>query len=97
MSFANKYFSRYKTYPKIFENNPCPQTGIIVIIPCYDDEFIFETLKSLEKAQKPICKIEIIVIVNSGEKTPKHIVQKRSQSSKCPIRATSKDGGMVQI
>jgi hypothetical protein len=47
MSFANKYFSRYKTYPKIFENNPCPQTGIIVIIPCYDDEFIFETLKSL--------------------------------------------------
>ena len=79
MSFANKYFSRYKTYPKIFENNPCPQTGIIVIIPCYDDEFIFETLKSLEKAQKPICKIEIIVIVNSGEKTPKHIVQKNKE------------------
>lgn len=79
MSFASKYFSRYKTYPQIFKNNPCPKTGIILIIPCYDDEFIFKTLNSLEKTKKPNCKIEIIVIINSGEKTPKQIIEKNQQ------------------
>jgi hypothetical protein len=70
MSFADNYFSRFKSLPKIFNNNPCPDTGIIVVIPCFDDEFIFQTLESLDNANPPKYKAEVIVILNSGENSP---------------------------
>jgi len=75
MSFADIYFSRFKALPKIFQHDPCPDTGIIVVIPCLDDDFIFRTLESLEKAVQPKCKTEVIVIVNSGENTPQNAIE----------------------
>jgi len=74
MAFADNYFGRFKSGPKIFNIDPCPKTGIIVVIPCYNDSFIFETLKSLDTATPNFAKTEVIVIVNSGEKTSSEIV-----------------------
>ncbi|HNQ67406.1 MAG TPA: hypothetical protein PKN32_03435 [Bacteroidales bacterium] len=75
MSFADNYFSRFKSLPKIFNNNPCPDTGIIVVIPCFDDEFIFQTLESLDNANPPNYKTEVIIIVNSGENSSQQSVE----------------------
>ncbi len=74
MSFAQNYFGRFKTGDKIFNTDPCSNTGIIVVIPCYNDSFIFETLNSLNEAKPASVKTEVIVIVNSGENTPEEIV-----------------------
>jgi hypothetical protein len=74
MTFAKNYFGRFKSGPKIFNIDPCPKTGIIVVIPCYNDIFIFETLKSLDSATPAEVKVEVIVIVNSGENTGDEIV-----------------------
>ncbi|HOZ30790.1 MAG TPA: glycosyltransferase family A protein [Bacteroidales bacterium] len=67
MSFADNYFCRFNSLPKIFIDNPYKETGIIVVIPCYDDEYVFRTLESLDNAKPPKCKTEIIIIINSGE------------------------------
>ena len=75
MSFATQYFTRFKCKSKIFSNNPCRDTGIIVVIPCYDDSFIFQTLASLETAINPIAKLELIVVVNSSATTPNSIIE----------------------
>ncbi|MDL2262155.1 glycosyltransferase [Bacteroidales bacterium OttesenSCG-928-I21] len=67
------------------ENNPntkapSPQRkdsgGFFVVIPCYDDEFIFNTLQSLEETRETESEVEVIVVVNSSENTPFHIVEK---------------------
>lgn len=76
MNFAASYFSRYKLLPPFHFDEPDNNTDIIVIIPCYDDESVFETLDSLEKANPIQSKIEVIVVVNSGERTPVEIVEK---------------------
>jgi len=70
------YFSRYKTLPQFFEEKPNENVGIIVVIPCYDDDFIFQTLESLNVAEKPDCDVEVIVVVNSAENTDISIVNK---------------------
>ena len=70
-----KYFSRYKTYPKIFNEEVNTKTDAIVVIPCYDDDFIFNTLNSLNNAITENYIIEVIVIVNSGENTNSRIKQ----------------------
>lgn len=80
MGFADNYFVRYKSRSEIFSDNPCSNTGIIVVIPCYDEDFIFDTLNSLESAKMPECSIEVIVIVNSNENTPDKIITKNRET-----------------
>ncbi|MDD3741231.1 MAG: hypothetical protein PHH30_08315, partial [Bacteroidales bacterium] len=75
MSFADNYFCRFNSSPKIFINNPCKKTGIIVVIPCFDDDFIFQTLDSLDSAQSPKCKTEILIIINSGENSSQQSIE----------------------
>ena len=79
MNFASTYFSRYKLLPSFYPDQPDEGLEIVVVIPCYDDEFIFETLRSLDKADPIRSKYEIIVVVNSGEQTPVGIVEKNRQ------------------
>jgi hypothetical protein len=74
MNFAIHYFTRYKVLPPFFRDTPDEGLGIAVIIPCYDETFIFNTLDSLEKAETVNTKIEVIVNVNSGENTPSEII-----------------------
>lgn len=76
MQFATSYFNRYKSLPAFYPEPPDENVEILLFIPCYDDEFIFETLDSLNKANPIESKLEVIVIVNSGEKTPSAIVEK---------------------
>ena len=67
MNFAEPYFSRYKLLPPFILEKPKDDLNIVVVIPCYDDEFIFETLRSLDNANPIRSGIEVIVVVNSGE------------------------------
>ena len=76
MNFAESYYKRYSVAPKIFNGNPRSDTGIIVVIPCYDDEFVFTTLQSLDSANCPPCSVEVIVVVNSAEDTEVAVVEK---------------------
>ena len=79
MNFADYYFSRYNAQPTLFENTPKSNVGIIVVIPCYDDFFVFDTLQSLEKTNPTETDVEVIIVVNSGINTPTNIVQKNNE------------------
>lgn len=76
MNVAGNFFSRYKNIPKIFDNPCSPKTGIVVVIPCYNDPHIFNTLESLEsnKISYPEINIEVIVVVNSSIDTGSEIL-----------------------
>ncbi|MDR0794682.1 MAG: hypothetical protein LBE79_01300 [Tannerella sp.] len=76
MSFATSYFARYKSLPPFFTAQPDKDLIIVVMIPCYDDISIFETLRSLEDAIPVRSGIEVIVVVNSGETTPAATVER---------------------
>ena len=78
MNFATSYFIRYKSLPSFFAEREPPDKdlNIIVIIPCYDDECVFETLHSLDNASTVQSKVEVIVVVNSGERTPAEVVER---------------------
>ncbi|MDR0829251.1 MAG: hypothetical protein LBN95_03955 [Prevotellaceae bacterium] len=72
----NSYFERFKTYPPFFDKKISENCGIIITIPCFDDEDLFLTLNSLQNAQRPKCAVEVIVAVNSAENTPENIILK---------------------
>ena len=75
MDFSTHYFLRYNAQPILFDTPPCENVGMIVVIPCYDDELIFNTLQSLEGAKQGESDVEVIVIVNSGINAPVSVVE----------------------
>jgi hypothetical protein len=76
MKFSDNYFLRYKNNPRIFEDTPKANLEAVVVIPCYDDSFVFNTLNSIEKAlTNSSNSIEVIVIVNSGENAGSEIIE----------------------
>ncbi len=75
MNFASLYFDKYIHYPAFYPGTPHPDTDIIVVIPCYNDEHIFQTLNSLTAAFPTKHHIEIIIVVNDSAETPEDIIK----------------------
>ncbi|MDL2261917.1 glycosyltransferase family 2 protein [Bacteroidales bacterium OttesenSCG-928-I21] len=75
MTFADKYFSRYQSYPQLFDDFAAANLDAIVVIPCYDDIHIFKTLASLRDSIKEGINVEVIVIINSGMQTSAIIIE----------------------
>jgi hypothetical protein len=65
--FAQNYFDRFQSRPiRIFEKSN-KNTGIIVVIPCFSEPEILDSLKSLADCEISDKSVEIITIINFPE------------------------------
>lgn len=78
MSFATTYFSRRKIFSSHLSERINKNTGFIVVIPCYNEPNITNTLNSLADANPPSCNVEIIVVVNSPEGENRAILEQNA-------------------
>ena len=79
--FATKYFERYKTEPKMVSTPPPDNLQIVVVIPCFDEPNIIDTLHSLDTAKSLfIGGVEVIVVVNSAENSSKESINRNKQT-----------------
>ena len=62
-----RYFDRYCEYPILIDASIAPNTGIVVVIPCFNEPALLESLKALEACHKTQYPIEVIVIINASE------------------------------
>jgi hypothetical protein len=65
MGFATSWLDKRALFPEFINEPPDNQTGIIVVIPAYDEPGITDLLNSLVNCNAPECKVEVIVIVNA--------------------------------
>ncbi len=65
MGFASAYLSERSLYPELIKEAPDENTGIIVVVPAYDEPGIGRLLDSLAQCTPPECKVEVIVVVNA--------------------------------
>ncbi|MCX6333434.1 MAG: glycosyltransferase family 2 protein [Bacteroidia bacterium] len=65
MAFATEWLDRRALFPELISEQPDPQTGIIVVVPAYDEPEITVLLDSLSSCNNPDCRVEIIIIVNA--------------------------------
>jgi hypothetical protein len=74
MGFASTYLEDRALFPEIIKEAPDDNTGIIVVVPAYDEPSIADMLDSLASCREVPCKTEVIVIVNAPENaTPESI------------------------
>jgi hypothetical protein len=72
MAFAEQWLLKRALFPPIVPEPPDPDTGIIIVVPAYDEPAIKTLLDSLAACEEPGCKVELIIIINAphdaGEK-----------------------------
>ena len=67
MTFASHYIERHSIFDPQIEKPPSNELGIVVVIPCFNEPNIIETLDCLRSCDSPHCDVEVIVMINSGE------------------------------
>jgi hypothetical protein len=65
MGFASIWLEERALFPEIFKEAPDKDTGIIVVIPAYNEPEIYKLLDSLALCKEPECKVELIIVVNA--------------------------------
>lgn len=65
MGFASTYLSERALFPEIIKEAPDKRTGIIVVIPSYNEPNVRKLLDSLIQCREPECKVEVIIVVNA--------------------------------
>ncbi len=65
MGFASAYLESGALFPVFIDQEPEPDTGLIVVIPAYDEPEIDACLSSLAGCRKPEAGVEVIIVVNA--------------------------------
>ena len=70
MGFASTYLEERALFPQYIIEAPDKDTGIIVVIPAYNEPGINKLLDSLARCTEPECRIEVIVVINAPDDAP---------------------------
>ena len=65
MGFASAYLDDRALYPELIKEAPDKDTGIIVVVPSYDEPGIAKLLDSLVLCNSIPCKVEVLIVVNA--------------------------------
>ena len=81
MGFADEYLNKLNNYDlEAGKDKPTENVRFIMVIPCYNEPFLLETLNSLYACKKPAGTIEILVIINEPEGVDNRVHQQNLQT-----------------
>lgn len=81
MKSALQIYLSYRKYtPVALQTSVSKQLGMIVVIPCYNEPDLLATLQSLYEAERPVCHVEVLVVVNSAEDTSLSILDQNRKT-----------------
>jgi glycosyltransferase involved in cell wall biosynthesis len=64
--FADKYLQK-QSRTTLIPNSPNSEMGISIVIPCFREPEILETLNSLQQCNLPSQQVEVIILINHSE------------------------------
>ncbi len=70
MGFASSYLRKHAYFDPFVPGVPVDGTGIIVVIPCYNEPDAISAVNSLAGAFHPSFPVEVIMVVNAPENAP---------------------------
>lgn len=75
----NKYLQKHALYPTQINQETHENLGIIIVIPCYNEESLIPVFESLKACSQPEKEWEVIAVVNSSENADDQILTKNEQ------------------
>jgi glycosyltransferase involved in cell wall biosynthesis len=75
------YLRKNRLYPPFIRQAPKPDTGLIVVIPSYNEPFLIKSLQALLDCNKPIQPVEVIVVINAPENASSEVLQNANRTA----------------
>lgn len=76
----NYYLERFSVRPCLIIDRAVADLGIVVVIPCHNEQSLLASLQSLYRCDRPIGSVEIIVVVNASESASEAILKQNEQT-----------------
>lgn len=80
MSFADRYIFRNINYPAFIPAPPSADLGLVIVIPCFDEPDVLQTIESINKCRTPQADVEVFVVVNQSEVSPQTTIEQNSKT-----------------
>ncbi len=80
MGFASAYLEERALFPQKIEEAPDKETGIIVVVPAYNEPGIYNLLDSLANCEEPECKVEVIIVINAPADAPLESIENNTET-----------------
>jgi hypothetical protein len=78
----NYYLNRYAFREKIIQDEVSPHVGIVLVIPCHNEPDLVNSLQSIYNCDKPICEVEVVVVINASERAEEAVLTQNAKSFK---------------
>ena len=75
MDFIEVYLTKHNFRPSI-EKDPNPRLSICVVIPCFNESGLIESLQSIWNCTRPEMAVEVIIVINSPENCSANILER---------------------
>ncbi len=69
-------------YLPLFREEISRDTGIIVVIPAYDEPDLLETIDSLSSCKRPDCGVEVLVLINAPSNASEQQIENNGRAEK---------------
>lgn len=76
------YLNRFSGPNKKIKYSVNKNTGIIVVIPCYNEPNLIKSLQSLNNCKPAGCHVEVITVINASENSPQEIIEQNINTLK---------------
>ena len=67
MGFASEWLKTGTVFPEFIKEAPDNNTGIIIVVPAFDETGIIKLLDSLSVCKEPHCRAEVIIHINAPQ------------------------------
>ena len=74
------YLTRYGYPHQLIEQSPIGDVGIIIVIPCFNEPELIQSLESLAQCELPPIGAEVLVIINHA-KDESEMIKEHNQNS----------------
>ncbi len=65
MGFASAWLNKNALFPEFIKEAPDNQTGIIIVVPAFNEPYITSLLECLKSCDEPDCQVEVLVVINA--------------------------------
>jgi len=80
MGFASVYLEERTLFPQQILEAPDRKTGIIVVVPAYNEPDITKLLDSLANCTEPQCRVEVIIVINAPDEASAESIENNRKS-----------------
>lgn len=77
-----RYLQEKTLFGPQISSRVAPNLGLVIVIPCSDEEALLLSLMSLKKCSPPNCSVEVIVVINHSEIADAQVIQRNTNTYK---------------